>query len=523
MIIVPHKNAVLLRMRDPSVLTGLLPSKLIDYERHNVAVRYGIDEVRVLRNMGIDVPPPIVHKYVWPGRFTPFPHQITTAGFITLNPQCFVLNEMGTGKSSSVLWAADHLMNMGEVRKALIVAPLSTLERVWRDEIFSTLMHRTATVLHGSKDRRLDRLDNDVDFYIINHEGLGVVLPQLMARKDIDMVIVDEAADYRNHATTRYQHLRKLLRRPVKPRLVMMTGAPCPNAPTDAWALAKLVRPELVPEFFSTFRRQTMQQVTQYKWVPKPEAYDLAFAAMQPGIRFKKADVLKDLPPVVVLDRDVLLTPEQAREYRFMKRQMAIDLAGAGGISTVTAVNAADQITKLRQILCGTVRIPNTDEYVTIDHAPRVQALLDSIAQASAKVLVVVPFKGITNSLHAEVSKHYSCEVVNGDVSIKERNAIFSRFRADADPHVLLCHPKVMSHGLTLTEADVLIFYAPIYSNDQYQQVKDRFNRPGQSRSMTIIRIGGEALEWSIYQALDGKQLTQSRILEMYKNELAAA
>lgn len=75
-----------------------------------------------------------------------------------------------------------------------------------------------------------------------------------------------------------------------------------------------------------------------------------------------------------------------------------------------------------------------------------------------------------------------------------------------------------MAHGLNLTEADTLIFYAPIYSNDEYQQVIERFNRTGQTRKMTIIRLGGHALEWDIYRMVDSKKDTQESILSLYKS-----
>ena len=88
------------------------------------------------------------------------------------------------------------------------------------------------------------------------------------------------------------------------------------------------------------------------------------------------------------------------------------------------------------------------------------------------------------------------------------------------DPRVLLCHPKVMAHGLTLTEADTTIFYAPIYSTEETQQVIERINRPGQRFKMTIIRIGASALEWSIYAIVEGKRLSQESILDLYRKEL---
>ena len=60
-----------------------------------------------------------------------------------------------------------------------------------------------------------------------------------------------------------------------------------------------------------------------------------------------------------------------------------------------------------------------------------------------------------------------------------------------------------MAHGLNLTEADTTIFYAPIYSHDQYAQVIERFNRTGQTRKMTVVRIAAHSFEWDIYALLD--------------------
>jgi SNF2 family DNA or RNA helicase len=119
--------------------------------------------------------------------------------------------------------------------------------------------------------------------------------------------------------------------------------------------------------------------------------------------------------------------------------------------------------------------------------------------------------------LYDAVSKKYTCEIVNGDVSTTKRNEIWRRFKHEDSPHVALCHPKVMAHGLNLTEADMTIFYGPIYSNDQSQQVMERFNRPGQKRNMTVVRMGANTLEWEIYARVENNRMSQESILELYK------
>lgn len=510
----PPTKSLVIQADDPFAIRDVLPmSRSLDHPDYNITVKHTLEATKVLRNIGLPAPAPIRYDYVWPGKFQPYAHQVDSAEFLTLHKRAFVLSEMGTGKTSSTLWAADWLMSHGYVRKVLIVSPLSTLDRVWKNEVFDTLMHRVASVVHGSQAQRLSALDVDADFYILNHDGITIkaVADAIHKRPDIDLVILDEASMFRNHDTKKYKSLVKMLR--DDQRLWLLTGTPTPNAPTDAWALAKLVNPSKVPPYLGTFRRQTMVQLSQFKWVPRPEAYEIAYSAMQPAVRFKKKDCI-DLPPVVTEERSCELTTEQKRMFEDMRKEMQAEAKGA----QITAVNAADKINKLRQILCGAIKDPVTDEYTHIPHEKRLSTLLECIEQASAKVLVVVPFKGIIYELAKEVGKKYSVGVLNGDVSLKQRNEIISQFKHTTDPHVLLCHPKVMSHGLNLTEADTLVFYAPIYSNDEAQQVVERFNRPGQTRKMTVIRLGAHRLEWDIYAVVEGKRLTQDSILSLYKS-----
>jgi SNF2 family DNA or RNA helicase len=509
-------DSLVLKAIDPFELRDLLPrSRSLPHPDWNFATHHTIDSTRVLRNMGYDVPAPIRHQYDWPGRFVPFEHQIVMSDFLTMHRRCFNLSEMGTMKTNAALWAADWLMKTGRVRKALIGAPLSTLSSVWQNDIFETLPHRTTAILHGPVERRLKHLAIEADFYVINHDGFKIaeVAAAITKRPDIDLLVIDEAGMFRNHSSAKYKALYKLINARPDLRVWLMTGTPCPNAPTDAWGLARLVDPSRVPKFAGAFQRDTMMKVSNFKWVARVDAFEKAYAAMQPAIRFKKKDCIS-LPPVVTRDISAGLTPAQAATVKQLKDHM---VTTGGNGSKIVAANVADQINKMRQVLCGALKDPATGQYHPIPHAPRLTALMDAINSASAKVIVVVPFKGIIRLLEAEVGKTHTCAIVNGDVPQAKRTAIFEAFKKQSDPQVLLCHPAVMAHGLNLTEADVLIFYAPIYSNDEVEQVNERFNRAGQTRNMTIIRIGSHPLEWAIYKMTDTKKEAQNSIMELYE------
>src|SRR5690606_30404169 len=99
---------------------------------------------------GYTVPAPILTHYDWPGQWKPFDAQKQTAGLLTMNKRAYVLNSMGTGKTSSALWAWDYLYGAGLAGKLLVVAPLSTLRFTWAAEVFRTLSHRKVSVVWHS-------------------------------------------------------------------------------------------------------------------------------------------------------------------------------------------------------------------------------------------------------------------------------------------------------------------------------------------------------------------------------------
>src|SRR5258707_902844 len=166
------------------------------------------------------------------------------------------------------------------------------------------------------------RLANSAGFYIINPEGLEVRKRALdvTARPDIRLVIVDEASMYKDRTTGRHALARKLL----GPRdyLWMMTGTPTPNAPTDAYGLAKLVN-NCHGESFASFQSRTMMRFNQFVWKPRSGAHGEVHRLLQPSVRFAISDCI-DLPPCTTQAREVELSPAQAKAYKELKRDYVL-------------------------------------------------------------------------------------------------------------------------------------------------------------------------------------------------------
>ena len=151
----------------------------------------------------------------------------------------------------------------------------------------------------------------------------------------------------------------------------------------------------------------------------------------------------------------------------------------------------------------------------------RLRVVREVIEESSHKVLVFVPFTHTIDLLQAHLVKHgITSEVINGSVPVHKRNDIIERFQTSPNPHVLVLQPQAASHGLTLTEANTIIWYSPITSVETYLQANARINRPGQKNAMTIVHINGSEIESRLYHILSNNIAGHTKIIDLYREEI---
>ena len=504
-------KALVLNLRNPGRVTEVIPKSTV-VDDHQVVVNWGLDEAKALRNMNIDAPSPIEGRYEWTGKYPPFDHQKKTAAFMTMNRKSFCFNEQGTGKTASAIWAADYLMNEGKINRVLVICPLSIMDSAWRADLFTFAMHRTVDIAYGPKAKRRKIIEDGAEFVIINYDGVEVV-QDAIAEGGFDCIIVDEATHYKNAQTKRWKTLNKL----VKPDtwLWMMTGTPAAQSPLDAFGIAKLVNPNSVPRYYSTFRDLVMHKITNFKWIPKENATDTVFTTLQPAIRFTKDECL-DLPPMVYTKREVEMTPQQKKYYKELKTKMAMVAAG----EEVTAVNAAVNMNKLLQISAGAVYTDN-HETLEFDIKHRYKVLREVIDESSKKILVFVPFKHVIDILTAKLrDEGITTEIIRGDVSATQRTNIFKRFQENDDPRVLVIQPQAAAHGITLTAANSVVWWGPTSSLEVYAQANARVHRSGQDQKCTVVQLQGSDVEKRMYGLLDNRIDVHTKMIDLYKEIL---
>lgn len=142
---------------------------------------WGLKESTFLtQTMGIpNVPSPMLRDYKYPGLYKPFNHQRTTAEFLSTRQRAFCFNEAGTGKTSSVIWAADYLMSQGLVKRVLVICPLTIMYSAWQADVFKTAMHRSVGVAYGPAAKRKKILNGEYDFIVTNYDGVGILFDDI--------------------------------------------------------------------------------------------------------------------------------------------------------------------------------------------------------------------------------------------------------------------------------------------------------------------------------------------------------
>jgi hypothetical protein len=492
-------------------LVHRLGNRDITIDSSGISIPHTRRNTIVLREEGYHAPAPILSQYHFPVSDPDKPAfavQRITCALITLDTHAYVLNELGTGKTRCILWAFDYLRSRGIITKLLVICPISAMEDTWGNELLNEFPWLKFRILHGTKAKRLQRLNDNADVYIINHDGVYTMLPYLLDRKDITAICADELGVYRDGASRRTEKFRILAA--AKIWVWGVTGSPCPKAVTDVWGPCSAITPDTIPKWFTVFRAQLMNKDGMYKWKPKPGAEERAVACMQPSVRFKLSDVT-ELPPNIKRYYEAKLSNQQTLVYEEMRRTAITIIKN----QKVDALNAGAILSKLLQIALGYV-YTREGKTIVLDNTPRLQLILDLVDSAIRKVILFAPFKSAIDGLSAMLvaNKIDHC-IVTGDTLASKRPAIFSAFQKTTQYKVLLAHPACMAHSLTLTAATTTIWTGPVTSLDIFGQANRRFFRLGQDEKTLVAMIGGTAMEKKIYRLLGNNEQVQNRFLEL--------
>lgn len=530
-----QNQALLIRTKMAKLVAMSVPrSAIAEYDENGnpsaVLVRWELEQMQKCADIGVTVLSPMIRDYEFSGRYKPYVHQLKICSFLTTNKRALCFADMGTGKSLAVVHCIKYLLSIGEIKRALIIAPLSTLTRTWVDEFFNVDPSITVTKLHGPKAKRVELAANGAQVHVINYEGISVIHNEIKAN-NYDCVVIDEVTSYSNHESKRWKEAYNLFK---DTKYVWgLTGTPILRGVIAAYGQAALVVPHNVKfRSFWEFRNSVQRKINDFLWVDRPEAHDIAFSMLRPAISIKKKDCI-DLPSMVHVYREVELDKGQKAFYVKLKEESLVK----DEMMQVTAVNAAVLAGKLIQVATGCI-YDDDGRALEFDVSGRINETIDFIQKArneastadKGKTIVFAPFKHTAALIRKKLSeakivvdgkeRKIKAEIIDGDVSAKRRDDIFGRFKEDNSLDVIVAIPQTMSHGLTLTNASCIVWFGPCTSAETYAQACNRIDRPGQTESMTIVHLYSTPAEWKLYSNLRENKKSENYLLTFYKDFL---
>lgn len=451
--------------------------------------------------------------YEYYGEMRPYSHQLTTIKFMLKTKRGYLFLDMGAGKTSTTLWFLDMLFTAGHISKALVIAPLSTLQAVWGDEIHKVCPYRKYAIVHGTRTDRIRALESGAKIFITNTDAVRTYEKEFM-KAEFDVIIIDEVTGFANAQSKRSRAMQRLSAS-VK-SVFGLSGNPVAGGLINSFGIAKAVNPDKLPtKYFTKYRDSILQQINMYEYIEKPGALAIVNSTLSPAVRFSLEECV-DLPPIVFETRKVELPKPTIDLFKEMLQHQIAEYKE--GI--ITAATAGVKAIRLIQILTGFTKTEE-GEIIRTDIKPKLLELIDLYHESGNKLVVfaqsVETVKLITEFLR---EKKIHAELIYGDVSPKKRDYIINEFQ-HRDEGVLVAQVKTMSHGITLTKSHTLVFFGPIAGNETYRQAIRRIRRIGQVHRQTVIMLISTKFEEKVFQKLDATEYTSQAMLEMYDNGLS--
>ena len=450
-------------------------------------------------------------------KYVPHDYQLYATEFILNHPVAAILLQMGLGKSVITLTAMQELFRRGEIRKALVIAPLRVARDTWPEEIrkWDHLKGMTYSVAVGTVGERRSALSVSPQVTLINRENVPWLVEHLGKRFDYDMIVIDELSSFKNHEAKRFRALMKV--RPSVKRIVGLTGTPSPNGYMDLFAEYRVLdMGERLGRFITHYReayftpdRWGNGQV--FSWKLRPGADEAIFRKISDiTVSMKSVDHLK-MPECVMNNVPVHMDERESALYETLKEDLYLRVLNRDGIKEIDAKNASVLCNKLSQMANGAVY--TDDSEVVRIHDRKLDALEDLIEAANGNPLLVAYW--YQHDIDRIRQRFPDVRVLKSSEDIRDWNA--------GKIAVAAIHPASAGHGLNLQAGgSTLVWFGLTWSLELYQQTNARLWRQGQKAETVVIHhlVTEGTIDERILQALKNKDRSQESLIDAVKAQV---
>ena len=468
----------------------------------------------------------------------PYEHQLTALKN-SWNKETFAyFMEMGTGKTKVLIDNLAMLYDKGKIDGALIIAPKGVIKTWYEQELPTHLPDhiKSKNVLWQAnitktQQEKLDSLfetNHDLHILIMNVESLSTDKGVKFASKFLNshkvLMAIDESTTIKNQTAKRTKNIINLGKFAKYRRI--MTGSPITKNPLDLFSQCEFLDPWLLNfDSFYAFRNRYAKMKTMYlhgRSIQIVDAFqnlsELSDKVKGFSYRVLKEDCL-DLPPKNFIKRHVDLTPDQKKIYEQMKKEAMAILNG----KVTTTMTVLTQLMRLHQITCG--HFTADDGSVQEVKSNRIKELMSVLSEIEGKAIIWANYQNdiqkIINTI--ETKKDEDKNLIYGPRSVvdyygltpqEDRQDNIRKFQNDPKCRFLIGTPQTGGYGITLTQANTVIYYSNGYDLEKRLQSEDRAHRIGQKKTVTYIDlIAEDTVDEKIVKALRDKINIASEVM----------
>lgn len=416
-----------------------------------------------------------------------------------------LLADMGTGKSMMTIAITGTLEEDKGVKKMLVVCPKSIVG-VWEDEFRKFADYRYAlTVLDGTMEKKRSAFNYmqgaALQIIVVNYESCWRLETEITKWKP-DLIVCDESSKIKTPSASQSKALHRLGR--LSKYNIILTGTPITGSPLDIFSQYKFLDDSIFGTSFYLFRNRYAilggyqnRMIVGYRHLDElvEKVHSIAF-------RIKIEDAV-DLPPFIDETRAITLEPKAQSLYRMLEQDCYAELANG----EVTARNVLTQLLRLAQCTGGFIRddIKSEAQQVSGAKLDALEDIIDTCLDEEKKVVVFARFVPEIEAIAAMLKKKkIGYAQIYGATT--DRADQVKKFQEDPDVKVFIGQLQTTGMGLTLTAANVAVFYSLDFSYANYEQSRARIHRIGQKQKCLYIHLVGKGtVDEKILNALKHK------------------
>ena len=438
----------------------------------------------------------------------PYAHQLTALEKSWNKDTYAYFMEMGTGKTKVLIDNLAMLYDKGKVDGALIVAPKGVIGTWYNQELPAHLPNHIENVtvlwqsnINKKQKEKLDLLyqsDHRLHILIMNVEAFstdkGKKYAASFLRCHKSMTAIDESTTIKNPKAKRTKNILEIAK--LAPYRRIMTGSPVTRNPLDLYTQCEFLDPRHLDfSSYYAFRNRYAEMKTMHvsgrsiQVVGGFRHLDELADSLKPfSYRVLKQDCL-DLPDKIYMKREVQLTPEQKKLYEQMRKEALATLNG----KTVTTMTALTQLMRLHQITCG--HFAADDGTVQEIKNNRLAELLDVLEEIEGKAIIWAHYQHDVRNIYKLLEDKYGPgSVVHyyGKTLPDQRAYAIKNFKENDRVRFFVGTPQTGGYGITLVQANTVIYYSNGYDLEKRMQSEDRAHRIGQKKKVTYVDLIAE-------------------------------